>query len=100
MRRNESNPHAIWKLYLPLKAYRMTQGEIKDMNQQTDEHTTIEPGMRVYYLPDHAKGNLAHKDVEQGIVVRTNATYAFVLFDGHTTAQACHPKQLRRAASA
>jgi hypothetical protein len=30
MRRNESNPQEIWKLYLPLKAYRMTQGEIME----------------------------------------------------------------------
>lgn len=64
------------------------------------EHVT--PGMLVRYIPRHAHGNRAHRDVEYGVVSSTNHLYAFVRFDrqvakfgwGGATSQSCDPGDL------
>ena len=40
----------------------------------------FKPGMRVAYIPPHARGNMNHKDVEYGIVSSTNEQSVFVRY--------------------
>ena len=60
------------------------------------------PSTRVAYIPGHAFGDMAHPDVEQGIVSSTNSKNVFVKFnealsrfgwDG-ATSQSCCPEDL------
>ena len=51
-------------------------------------------GYKVAYIPNHAKGDLQHKDVEFGEVSSTNALLVFVKFNNGTTAKACDPRNL------
>lgn len=60
----------------------------------------ITRGQRVTYIPAHAKTR-GHPDHEQGIVVRINEIYVFVLFDKdmerlgeQATSKACCPENL------
>lgn len=58
--------------------------------------------MRVRYVPSHAKGDVYHKDCEDGTVSSWNSSNVFVKFDKQlarmgwsgTTAQSCYPKDL------
>ena len=52
-------------------------------------------GMKVLYVPDHAQGNLQHKDIEPGIVTKKNTDYVFVQFGGDVQSKACSPKNLQ-----
>ena len=60
------------------------------------------PGVRVAYIPDHAFGDMAHPDVEHGIVSSSNGKNVFVKFDKAvsrlgcegTTSQSCCPEDL------
>ena len=56
------------------------------------------PGERVRYVPNHAHGDLGHKDVENGIVSSTNDFYVFVKYVRHgvlqETAAATKPEDL------
>ena len=62
----------------------------------------IKPGMRVWYVPGHAHGDVTHPDVEHGTVSSTNHKNAFVRFDKQvarlgwdgTTSQSCDPSDL------
>lgn len=59
-------------------------------------------GMRVRYVPGHAKGDINHKDCEDGTVSSTNDKNVFVKFDKQvqklgwsgTTSQSCSPTDL------
>lgn len=60
------------------------------------------PGVRVAYIPGHAFGDMAHPDVEYGIVSSSNDKNVFVKFnealsrfgwDG-ATSQSCCPDDL------
>jgi len=63
----------------------------------------VEDGQRVSYIPGHACGDIAHKDVEHGTVSSKNENNVFVKFDkqvskfgwGGTTSQACCPEDLQ-----
>ena len=60
------------------------------------------PGVRVAYIPGHAFGDMAHPDVEYGIVSSSNDKNVFVKFDrivsrlslDGTTSQSCCPEDL------
>jgi hypothetical protein len=60
------------------------------------------PGVRVAYIPGHAFGDMAHPDVEHGIVSSSNGKYVFVKFDravsrfgwDGATSQSCCPEDL------
>ena len=51
--------------------------------------------MKVWYVPDHAQGNIRHTDVERGIVTSKNTENVFVRFGGDTHSKACSPKNLQ-----
>lgn len=51
---------------------------------------------KVYYIPNHAKGNVTHKDVEIGVVTSVNKLYVFVQFSYGTTSKACLSENLRK----
>ena len=61
------------------------------------------PGQRVVYIPNHANGDLHHKDVEPGTVSSRNEHNVFVKFDKQlrkfgwdgTTSQSCTPSTLQ-----
>ncbi len=38
-------------------------------------------GMRVKYAPNHAEGDVHHKDCRDGVVSSTNDTWVFVKYD-------------------
>lgn len=40
----------------------------------------FKPGMKVLYVPAHAKGNVRHPDCEWGIVSSVNDTFVFVRY--------------------
>ena len=54
---------------------------------------------RVLYVPDHAKGNVAHPDCERGVVTSVRRTYVFVRYGDSLHPQATDPKNLRRRVS-
>jgi hypothetical protein len=58
----------------------------------------FEIGDLVSYVPYHAKGNIHHKDVEQGVVSSTRKTedgiIVFVRFGNMENSQGCRPSQL------
>lgn len=51
-------------------------------------------GMRVAYIPSHAKGRLGHPSIEHGIVSSINREFVFVRFENQKHAKACMPFQL------
>lgn len=58
-------------------------------------HGDIYIGMKVLYVPSHAKGDLTHKDVEKGVVTSKNEQYIFVRFGGDTHGKACSANNLQ-----
>ena len=50
-----------------------------------------EMGMEVYYVPNHARGDVAHRDVERGVISSVNGDYIFVKFKTGTSGLACRP---------
>lgn len=64
----------------------------------------IEPNMPVRYIPMHARDDLSHPDVEDGIVSSKNDSFVFVKFHRQVadlgwqgaTAQSCKPENLVR----
>lgn len=70
------------------------------------EVTDFRKGMRVMYVPDHAKGILTHKDCNVGVVSSKNDEWVFVKYDNLDcvmitgdepyTAQATSPRNLVR----
>lgn len=54
-------------------------------------------GDKVYYVPDHANGDIKHKDVERGTITDITADYIFVKFDHQLNldhGSACHPRNI------
>ena len=64
------------------------KGDVMNMNDVVD-------GMRVIYLPNHAKDE-SHPDCQYGMVMAHNNYFAFVKFDDQVgdTNPACDPKNL------
>lgn len=48
---------------------------------------------RVTYVPNHAKGNLGHKDCSRGIVVDIDK-HVWVKIDGHNWPQSFFPQNI------
>jgi len=53
-------------------------------------------GMKVIYIPEHAKGDKNHPDCERGTVTAWNEKFVFVKFARNTTGlgKACRPENL------
>jgi len=51
-------------------------------------------GDRVAYIPPYAKGDITHKDVEQGEITSINYLYIFVRFDKTIYIKACNPENI------
>ena len=60
------------------------------------EETEFVVDEKVFYVPNHANGNLLHKDVETGTVTSMNKEYIFVRFGNAQHGAACNPKNLRK----
>lgn len=64
----------------------------------TDTKKTVadfEVGQNVKYIPNHADGDQAHPDCEEGQVTSKNDTYVFVKFNPlNANGQACKPTNL------
>jgi len=60
-----------------------------------DNMKTYTKGTPVLYIPNHAKGNRDHVDVERGYVTSTNASYIFACFDSSGRGQACSPHNIK-----
>lgn len=57
-------------------------------------------GDKVYYVPDHANGDIKHKDVEQGTITNIDANYIWVKFPHQLNldhGSACHPRNIVKA---
>lgn len=48
----------------------------------------------VIYVPNHARGDVNHPDVERGVVTSVNDTYVFVNFPPGSGSKACYPHNL------
>ena len=54
----------------------------------------VKLGMRVAYVPTHARGDINHPDVERGTTFSCNSKYVFVKFDKHINKCGCEPGDL------
>lgn len=48
----------------------------------------------VTYVPPHTKGNANHKDAQQGVIIKRNEKYVYVLFCQGRTIRAVYPNHL------
>jgi hypothetical protein len=55
----------------------------------------FKPGDQVVYVPNHAHGDIAHPDVERGVVTSINPYFVFVRYGNETGAKATSPNDLR-----
>ena len=55
----------------------------------------VKVGMDVMYVPSHVKGDIWHKDIEQGKVTEVRGSVVFVRFNNDGHSKACYPEQLR-----
>lgn len=62
--------------------------------ESPSEALDFKSGRAVLYVPTHANGDIAHPDVERGVVVRANESTVFVLFHGDTNPKGCYPWNL------
>lgn len=71
----------------------MTEVNIEQSRSQLLTNSFKE-GMKVAYVPYHAKGDTNHEDCEMGIVTYSNEEVVFVKFGTGSVSQACYADTL------
>ena len=66
----------------------------KDTQVTMEDLRPGDVGREVFYLPQHANGNLTHADRENGKIASWNHKFVFVDFGKGDTHPACDPKDL------
>lgn len=56
--------------------------------------SNFKAGDKVRYVPNHAHGDIGHKDCEDGVVTSCNEKFVFVRYGNRTGSQATSPDDL------
>lgn len=68
---------------------RNTQGDVENTLAQ------FRQGQQVAYVPEHARGDVTHRDCKYGVVSCVGSRFVFVLFSKDVQDTPCNPSRLR-----